>query len=647
MKQIYFLLIIAFFTFNSFGQTKNPPKYHLNSTKLKSLLVKKQAEFDYFSGVDTTRQGLMINFNPILLDYSKASSLRIKQDIEELSNATYFTVYLSDKLLSEQELWKVKSANTIVDLTNRVVVNGKETIPYEGGKLDSPTLNSYTKTFDSRNKANNATTFIEFGNFSGKEKKPSNGVLAELLIYNSVLRNKAKQAIETALALKYGITLVNGKDYLSTDKKVIFKVEDASLYVNRIAGIGKDDSVELNQKQSQSTQIGNVVTIGAGSIYKSNLENPSIIENQNFLVWGDNNAALTQANVNENLSLPILQRKWLIKASGEKVSEISTQIQFEAKSIFNDLNLDVKRYLLVIDKSGNGTFLPENIIYISASKIENGIITFDNVKWDTDKSGADIFSFGVSPSLEATLAESKPEYCDNGDNGVLDYTVIGGVSPYTFELQKDNQVIYTWSSKDNLFPSNKISKLGTANYKLFVTDIVGTKKEVTYRLNNPTAVTVSLGEDKRFGFEQKEMELEPIVSTTSQQLIYQWTSDKGFSSNAIKAIITEPATYNLSVTTEKGCSTNDSIVVNPNYVSSFILYPNESTDGNYDILVILTEPQDFTIQVFDIAGRLISTSKANNKSECKIHGKKINAKGVFDVVIFNEKFKIAKRLIVK
>lgn len=648
MKQIYYLLIGCFFTFNCIGQTKNPPKYRITKNNLKELLINKQASYTHLAGVDTTKQESLINFNPIILDYSKSRSLKIKYDIEELSNSTFFTVYISDIATPEQELWSVKTANSRVELTNLNVVNDKETIPYDGGKLESPTLNSYIKTYSSKNKANNATSFIEFGGFSGKNNKASKGVLAELVIYNMVLRSKAKQAVESSLALKYGITLTNAKDYLSSDKKILFKVEDAPTYANRIAGIGKDDSIELNQKQSHSTQNGDgIVTIGAGEIAKSNQENKSIIENQNFLVWGDNNSTLTERPATDNTSLPLLQRQWLLQATGDKASELATTVQFDAFSIFKEQNLDIKRYLLVIDTSGKGTFLPENLKYVPAAKFENNTITFNNVKWDTDKSGNDVFTFAVSQQLEVALAEEKPQVCDFGDNGMLRFNTMGGLAPYTFELIKDDQTVTSWKSTDGTFPDNKISKLGTANYTLIVTDAVDSKTNASYLLTNPFPIIVDLGADKRFSSEQKEMQLEGAVTSDDENLNYQWTSDNGFTANSPKVTITEPGNYILSVTTEKGCTASDSILVNPSYTSSFILYPNESSDGNYDIQIVLTEPQDFTIQVFDSAGRLISTSKANNKSEYTFHGKRIHAKGVFNVVVFNEKFKMTRKIIVK
>jgi hypothetical protein len=648
MKQIYYLSLVGcFFTFICVAQPKNPVKYRINKNSLRELFLKEQASYTYLTGVDINNQENLINFNPILLDYSKVSSVKVKQDIEELSNASFFTVYVSDIVLPEQELWNVKAANASINLTNKVVVNDKETIPFEGGKIDVPTLNSYTKTFDPKNKVNNATTFIELGNFSAKDNRGSKGVLAELLIYNSVLSTKTKQAVESALALKYGITLTNGKNYLASDKKVIFKVEGNALFVNRIAGIGKDASMELDQKQSHSTQPEGIVTIGVGEVYKTNQENKAIIEDQNFLVWGDNNGLLKESPVSDNSSLPLLQRQWLLQATGDKSTEIATEVQFNTATIFKDTNLDLKRYLLVIDKSGKGTFLQDNLQYITASKIEGNIISFKNVIWDTDKSGSDVFTFAISKDLETTLTEEKPEFCDFNNNGVLISKAIGGVAPYTFELKIGTQVLATWNSKENVFPDNKISKLGTANYTLSVTDFVGTKKDVSYLLTNPQPVVIDLGADKRFSFEQKEVELEGTISSTEQNLSYQWTSDKDFSSNLARVRITEPATYTLTVTTEKGCTTSDSIVVKPNYASSFIVYPNEAQNGEYDILIILTEPQDFTVQVFDATGKLISTSKVNNKAEYSIHGKKINAAGVYDVVVFNEKFKISRRLIVK
>jgi hypothetical protein len=650
MKQFYYTLALSFVITLSIGQSKNTPKLHLSTANLENLLLKNQAEFKQIesSQVGTTDETeRFINFNPVLLDTKKATALKILSDLGDLSHATVFTIYQSDIPIIEQELWSINTQETSIDLTTVNAINSDQLASYTDGEITIPTLNTYLQLYKPRNKKSfNGIPFIQLGAFSNDMQKAFKGQIAELLVYNSVLRGKTRQSIETYLALKYGISLTNGKDYLSFDKKIIFNLENRQGYSSRIAGIGRDDASGLLQKQAYSTEKENLITIGAGEIAPSNTANKALIEDGTFLIWSDNNALPTLTTTADATYPPLLQRHWMMQATGVKAAELNTTMQLDITTVFNDKTLDPSKYLLVIDASGAGTFLPENVKYIMATSLENNILTFKNIKWDTDNSGADSFSFALRPDLEVALTEEKPINCGVGNNGVLSYTAQGGIPPYAFELKTNSGLIKNWKSTDSLYPENKITQLGGANYTLTTTDRLETKKEATYALVNPLPITVNLGADKRFEFDQKEMTLDGTV-LSDEILTYQWTSDTGFTADAPKISITTPGTYTVTVTTSKGCTTTDSIVVKGSFIKSFVLYPNTSTDGNYNIQLVLESPDNYTIHVFDLTGKLISTVKESNKAVTTITGKTIHSKGTYNVVFQGTTEKASRLLIVE
>lgn len=644
MKKNYILFSVFISTF-AFAQKTE--KLRIDKLYVENLVANKEAVYN--TNINFSQQSLL-NFNPVILDYEKAQSLKLKQNFQDLSRVSVFTVYQSDPSLEEQELWSINTSDTKIDLTNGLAKNGKQNFSYNDGKQNAPSLNTYIQTYNQSDSFSNEESSISVGKFSTTEYKETKGVVAEILIYKGVLRGKARQAIESALALKYGITLDNGKNYLSSDKKVVFDIENSKSFSNRIAGIGRDSDNGLYQKQSRSTQSQNLLTISVGNLAKSNSDNTSEIEDQTFLVWGDNNAEVTE-KASDKESLPMLQRQWLIKPTGNSASSLSTQVILDIAAIFKDKgNLSPDQYLLVIDKSGKGSFSPEHSQYIPATKMENNQAFFSDVQWDKDNTGTDVFTFAVRESLTPVLAEGKTQNCNSENSGVLDFSVKGGVAPYTYELKKDNVVLKTWKSKDGTYSDNKITQLGTAQYSLVVTDLLGEKKEVSYQLINPTPVVVNAGEDKRFEFEQTEMILQPSVSpVNTTNLTYQWTSENGFSSTSEKATITKSGTYTLNVTTEKGCMSSDTVIVKDSFVKTFSLYPNRSTDGNYDIQVELSEPSAFNVEVYDAMGKRVSSFKANeNKLRSSIvKGKKINFTGYYTVILFNDQFKVSKKLIVE
>ncbi|CAM4313365.1 S-layer homology domain-containing protein [Paenibacillus xylanexedens] len=116
--------------------------------------------------------------------------------------------------------------------------------------------------------------------------------VAEIILYDAQTANDASK-IESYLAIKYGITLNNGASpYLSTNESEVWTVD--SKYKHNIAGIGKDEAQGLNQKQSLSINAGvPQVAVGVNTLASTNANNPSVLTDQQYLVWADNGLPLT------------------------------------------------------------------------------------------------------------------------------------------------------------------------------------------------------------------------------------------------------------------------------------------------------------------------------------------------------------------
>ncbi|KQT20986.1 hypothetical protein ASG22_16350 [Chryseobacterium sp. Leaf405] len=120
--------------------------------------------------------------------------------------------------------------------------------------------------------------------------------------------------IHSYLSIKYGISLEKGK-YYESDGKVIWDSERHADYKYRPTGLGRDDGNELYQKQS-SNQANPFLAIGINDIKRTNSENPSIIDNHNFVIWSDDNKAMSLKN---EKGLEILERNLEINFIGNKI----------------------------------------------------------------------------------------------------------------------------------------------------------------------------------------------------------------------------------------------------------------------------------------------------------------------------------------
>ncbi len=154
------------------------------------------------------------------------------------------------------------------------------------------------------------------------------GEIAEIMVYTSVPSSARQQQIHSYLAIKYGITLnmtdndgtIAEGDYLLEDLSTVVWDESAnSTYHNDVAGIGRDDNMLLSQKQSKSINNDAVITIGINSIAANNSSNNGAINsNKSFLVWGNNNATLTNSTTKTLICAPEIQldRVWKIIETG-------------------------------------------------------------------------------------------------------------------------------------------------------------------------------------------------------------------------------------------------------------------------------------------------------------------------------------------
>ena len=128
---------------------------------------------------------------------------------------------------------------------------------------------------------------IQFGNTSSSHTPgQASGSIAEFIVYETILKDKDIAKIESYLALKYGITLE--KSYMNSLGDIIWDRKKDEIFSNNIAGIGRDDQATLYQKQGTSSSTTDELTIGINKIASSNSANKSVLNNKDFLIWGDN-----------------------------------------------------------------------------------------------------------------------------------------------------------------------------------------------------------------------------------------------------------------------------------------------------------------------------------------------------------------------
>ncbi|MCX6319446.1 MAG: hypothetical protein NTW29_19370 [Bacteroidetes bacterium] len=134
------------------------------------------------------------------------------------------------------------------------------------------------------------------------------GYIPEAIIYSTALTATEIKKVESYLAVKYGTTLSG--DYLTSDGTVIWTSELG--FDNNIAGIGRDQSSALYQKQSMSVNSGSQLAVSVSVLASTNAANLNTISSdKQYFIWSDNGGLIRFNTSTGLLNYPVhLGRVW-------------------------------------------------------------------------------------------------------------------------------------------------------------------------------------------------------------------------------------------------------------------------------------------------------------------------------------------------
>jgi hypothetical protein len=247
--------------------------------------------------------------------------------------------------------------------------------------------------------------------------------------------------IHSYLSIKYGISLEKGK-YYGSDGKVIWDPEQHKDYKYRPTGLGRDDGNELYQKQS-SNHADPFLAIGINNISRTNAENTTVLDNNNFVMWSDDNKGMALKN---DRMLDVLERNWEINFIGNKIPKTGYHVRI-IKETVNPKALPLSYWMLL--KKDNGEIQ-------KIAGLENGnYITFSKVDFINafDTGNATHFSFAVSPLKDIKLENGNQDPRSNtiSEKDIsLDLTKI---ALYPNPVKKDQNFTIVFPPMENLIIS--------------------------------------------------------------------------------------------------------------------------------------------------------------------------------------------------
>ena len=275
---------------------------------------------------------------------------------------------------------------------------------------------------------------------------PSKVDIAEFILYKRALTALERNQVESYLAVKYGMTLIQtgtyANDYTSATGGVIWNRAANTPYVSNITGVGRDDASGLDQRQSLSINNRAMVTMYAGNIPgvfpALNVDNTNAFGTDgSYVLFGDNLADTLVTQCSSNGRFAKMARTWKVQVTGTPgvvtlaLKKANVPPDIRTLIVASDPNFTTGLSFIPIQDNGTELYAP---------------VTFTNNQY---------FTFGSEP---VTLNGSVTNVVCEGNNGSVTLNPAGGTLPLS----------YSWNTTPPQTGQN-LSGLAPGNYSVTVT----------------------------------------------------------------------------------------------------------------------------------------------------------------------------------
>ena len=483
----------------------------------------------------------------------------------------------------EQLLWNVSTQTgktERVQTTARTANLTKGTFMNDVGRDTLPQLRLYAYSTSS---ANGTRGTFNVGGMT-KEKLPvkalKNGMM-EYVVYDRALTAAERMRVESALALRHGITLAHS--YLNSKGETIRNYYRLKTYNHRVAGIISDATSKLDRTTGESSESEAVIKVSAKSIN----------EGASFL-WGDNAKQISFSNDKGNGKW--MQRQWAATTTGQPAEQLT--LTFDTRSIHQLQPLDKdEHYYLAVDNSGTGKFPIGQIHYYKAQDSHADSIVFANISADA---GESIFTFRIAKEFFTTVEIAQPR-CATAEKGQLKVLFTGGTAPYNVTISLDGKALYNQSTSDSTLT---VSDLQQGKYVIAAKDYTGKTLLNEIMISNADMADVPELQDVHFSQgASRDYRLD-----TKSDYICRWKSPKGRYLSGESVTLDEDGQYILELTNNDGCSTTRTLNVSTMAGDGFARHsvsPNPTTDGNVDIRVEMSKSLPLELRLYSPDGALL------------------------------------------
>lgn len=508
---------------------------------------------------------------------------------------------------TEQLIWSIHVDDTLRSaLTTRRLADlfSYQYINYPPRVFQQPLLSTWV--------ANSQNTegkkhHLTLGN-TGSSTLPVNafeGTIAEVLVYNRVLSEKAKNIVESYLALKYGITLISqsAPQYVGGNGQLLWDGLREPEFNFRIAGIGKDEITGFAQKISTSSVDPGLLSIEAENDIQQ-------FSDGNYLLWGSTNQPLILEK-NEG-DIHYFSMQWKVEAQ-HWPREFTTRLSFNKKAINTSLNTGEHFWLAISAGKADLKFEGEKQ-FIKGIVVEDKV-QFKEINWDRDLSGSDYFQLLIGPSFFADIS-IRTAKCGAKSGSQLNFTPVGGTPPFTYRIYQDQTTIHSGSLGGQKLTA--VKDLSPGFYSLRLTDALGEAWTHSFQISQGQLTESHLPAEMVL---PGEGAMEFTLDGAEFEEV-KWMVPGGTIVMNKTIEITQPGMYrvlakinNCIFSGEMQVSTSKS-----SFITRFTLYPNPTSTGKFHLSIALAEAEDIRIELHSPSGQLLQARELQGRDNYKFEG---------------------------
>ncbi len=351
-----------------------------------------------------------MNFNKCF-EMDGTETFTLPLGINDSRQSDVIVVYETYDTADEDALWQIR-LDTVrrIGQTTRRILNDNGQVTYDTANRLKPVVNYLSQSW--RKPEVCAPTLTLCGADSLRLK----GRIAEALYFDRRISDTAVIQWISCLAVKYGITLVQ-TDYLDSRRNVIWDYTHYPDHCVSIAGVGRDDSAGLYQKQTYYADGHIIIGIAEPPYYDgsaltgNNEDNPSFIADGDFIVFGMDGILPAVSEI-------YTQSGEIYEVVGRSMAQVTGSAHTRSTFVLLDTTAVATGCapFLLIDRSGTGEFPAGETEQVQSAGLDSlGHYVYGNIHWDTDRSGRDFFCFAVT--MPDTAGTPKALAANTDGNG--------------------------------------------------------------------------------------------------------------------------------------------------------------------------------------------------------------------------------------